>query len=235
MKKRILMIEDGRSLVLAVGDRLVAQGYEFEAAYDGPSGLEKARTGAWDLLLVDLMLPALDGERIIRQLRSEGCLIPILIVTAKNQMADRVAGLKGGGDDFITKPFSFEELLARVEAHLRRGPSVAVPETRWLDTGRPDFTFGEFTIRYKLGKVFRRDTALELPHQAFRLLCLFAEYPREVLGTDRILSEAWGYEALVTSRTVYVHVALLRKNLRTSTRPDGHISTVRGIGYIFEP
>jgi DNA-binding response OmpR family regulator len=235
MKKRILMIEDGRSLVLAVSDRLTAQGYEFEAAYDGLSGLEKARAGNWDLLLVDLMLPGLDGEMLIRQLRSEGATVPVLIVTAKNQMADRVAGLKGGADDYITKPFSFDEFLARIEAHLRRGPSTTAPEGRWLDTSKPDLTFGEFTVKYRVGKVYHGDVPVDLPHQGFRLLCLFTEHPKEVLGTDRILSEAWGYEALVTSRTVYVHVALLRKALRTPGRPDGHIATVRGIGYVFEP
>jgi len=236
MKKRILMIEDGRTLVMAVQDRLTSLGYEFEAAYDGFSGLERARNETWDLILVDLMLPALDGESIVKQLRAEGSLVPLIIVTAKNQMADRVAGLKGGADDYITKPFSFEEFLARVEAHLRRGPGVGVPaETGWLDTSRPDFSFGEFTICYREGRVFRGDVPVELPHQAFRLLCLFADHPREVLSTERILSEAWGYEALVTSRTVYVHVALLRKQLRTAAEPEGHIATVRGIGYVFNP
>lgn len=235
MKKRILMIEDTRSLVLAVGDRLTALGYEFEAAYDGPSGLEKARSGSWDLLLVDLMLPTTTGDQIVRQLRSEGATLPILIVTAKDQVADRVAGLKGGADDYIVKPFSFEEFLARVEAHLRRGPSASAPEDRWLDTQRPDFAFGDFVIRYKTGQLLRGTGPLTLSHQEFRLLCLFAAHPREVLGTDRILSEAWGYEALVTSRTVYVHVAWLRKKLRTAERPDGYISTIRGIGYVFEP
>jgi two-component system alkaline phosphatase synthesis response regulator PhoP len=235
MKKRILMIEDGRGLVLAVGDRLTALGYEFEAAYDGPSGLAKARAGAWDLLVVDLMLPLLDGEGIVRQLRSEGATVPILILTAKDQMADRVAGLKYGADDYMTKPFSFEELLARVEAHLRRGPSTTSAAGRWLDTTRPDFLFGEFTLHYKNGQLFRDGKPVVLSHQEFRLLSLFAEHPREVMGTDRILSEAWGYEAVVTSRTVYVHVAWLRKKLRTPDRGDGHIKTVRGIGYVFEP
>jgi DNA-binding response OmpR family regulator len=235
MKKRILMIEDGRSLVMAVGDRLTALGYEFDSAFDGPSGLEKAQTGSWDLLLVDLMLPGLDGERIVRQLRTEGSLIPIIILTAKDQVPDRVAGLKGGGDDYITKPFSFDEFLARIEAHLRRGPASPPQDGKWLDTSKSDFSFGEFTIHYKNGQLFQGHRPMGLSHQEFRLLCLFAEHPKEVMGTDRILSEAWGYEAMVTSRTVYVHVAWLRKKLRTALRPDGHIQTVRGIGYVFEP
>ena len=235
MKKRILMIEDGRSLVMAVGDRLTALGYEFASAYDGPTGLEKAQTEAWDLLLVDLMLPGLDGERIVRQLRAEGSLIPILILTAKDQMLDRVAGLKGGADDYITKPFSFDEFLARIEAHLRRGPATPSLDGKWLDTSKPDFTFGDFTIHYKNGQLFHGNVPMGLSHQEFRLLCLFAQHPREVMGTDRILTEAWGYEAMVTSRTVYVHVAWLRKKLRTADRSDGYIKTVRGIGYVFEP
>lgn len=229
------MIEDSRSLVLAVGDRLTALGYDFESAYDGPSGLAKAQVGGWDLLLVDLMLPGLDGDRIVRQLRSEGSPVPIVILTAKDQMADRLAGLRGGADDYITKPFNFDELVARIEAHLRRGPSTVVQEGRWLDTSKPNFQFGEFSIHYKNGQLFHHDKPLALSHQEFRLLCLFADHPREVMGTDRILSEAWGYEAVVTSRTVYVHVAWLRKKLRTPQNPDGHIVTVRGIGYVFEP
>ena len=235
MKKRILMIEDSRSLVMAVGDRLSAVGYDFDSAYDGPSGLDKARRGGWDLLLVDLMLPEVSGEQIIRKLRDEGSPTPMMVLTAKDQMADRVAGLKGGADDYVTKPFNFDELLARIEAHLRRGPSSAPQEGRWLDTSKPNFTFGEFTIHYKNGQLFHDTTPMVLSHQEFRLLCLLAEHPREVMGTDRILSEAWGYEALVTSRTVYVHVAWLRKKLRTPERQDGHIVTVRGIGYVFEP
>jgi len=235
MKKRILMIEDGRSLVMAVGDRLSALGYDFDSAYDGPTGLAKAQSESWDLLLVDLMLPSLDGDRIIRQLRGDGSPVPMVILSAKDQMADRLAGLRGGADDYITKPFHFDELLARVEAHLRRGPSVVPHEGKWLDTSRPDYEFGEFTIHYKNGQLFHHDKAVPLSHQEFRLLCLFAQHPREVMGTDRILSEAWGYEAVVTSRTVYVHVAWLRKKLRTAGNPDGHVVTVRGIGYVFEP
>ena len=235
MKKRILMIEDGRSLVMAVGDRLTALGYEFESAFDGTTGLEKARNDSWDLLLVDLMLPGLDGERIVRQLRADGSLVPILILTAKDQIADRVAGFKVGADDYISKPFSFDEFLARVEAHLRRGPATPPQDAKGLDTSKADFIFGEFVIHYKNGQLFHEGKPMGLSHQEFRLLCLFAEHPKEVMGTDRILSEAWGYEAMVTSRTVYVHVAWLRKKLRTAERPDGHIQTVRGIGYVFEP
>jgi len=235
MKKRILMIEDGRNLVVAVGDRLQALGYEFEAAYDGPSGLEKARAGGWDLLLVDLMLPVLGGDRIIRQLRSEGNGTPMVIVSARDQLPDKVAGLADGADDYIVKPFTWEELVARVEAHLRRGPAQTARETWHLDTRKPDLPFGEFTLCYRSGHLMRGSEPVALSPQEFRLLCLFADHPGEVLGTDRILREAWGYEAQVPSRTVYVHVAWLRRKLASSQRPDGHVSTVRGLGYVFEP
>ncbi len=234
-KKRILMIEDGRGLVLAVRDRLVANGYEFDSAYDGPTGLELARSRTWDLILVDLMLPGMDGERIVSQLRLDGLLIPLVIITAKEQVTDRVAGLRGGADDYIVKPFHFDELLARIEAHLRRGPSNPPQDAKWLDTAKPDFTFGDFTIHYKSGRLFRGGQPVVLSHQEFRLLCLFADHPGEVMGTDRILSDAWGYEAMVTSRTVYVHVAWLRKKLQTASNSEGYIRTVRGIGYTFEP
>ena len=235
MKKKILMIEDGRNLVLAVADRLTALGYEFGSAFDGASGLEKARAEPWDLLLVDLMLPGLSGDQVIQELRASGAMYPILNVTAKDLLADRVAGLKGGADDYIVKPFSFEEFLARIEAHLRRGPAAVPQESSWLDTAKPDFFFGEFVLRYKNGQLFRGDTPIPLSHQEFRLLCLFTGHPKEVMGTARILTEAWGYESKVTSRTVYVHVAWLRKKLRSAGRADGHIATVRGLGYVFEP
>ncbi len=235
MKQRILMIEDGKGLVTAVRDRLESVGYEFDWAADGPAGLEKARTGRYDLVLIDIMLPLMNGDAVVQRLRQEGVAIPLLLVTAKDQPADRVAGLRGGADDYITKPFHFDELLARIEAHLRRGPAslpAEPPSGRWLDTQKPDFVFGEFTLRYKTGQLLRRGEIVSLSHQEFRLLCLFAAHPGEVMSTERLLREAWEYQALVTSRTVYVHVAWLRKKLGDHAVC---ITTVRGIGYVFEP
>ncbi len=238
MKQRILMIEDGKGLVTAVRDRLVSVGYEFDAASDGPSGLEKAQTGKFDLILIDVMLPLLTGDQIVKRLRAEGVTIPLLLVTAKDQPADRVAGLRGGADDYIVKPFHFDELLARIEAHLRRGPTqVAEPAAstgNWLDTQRPDFVFGDFTLRFKTGQLLRGTDLVALSHQEFRLLCLLVSHPQEVMSTERLLREAWDYQAVVTSRTVYVHVAWLRKKLQ-GRHSSGHITTVRGIGYVFEP
>jgi two-component system alkaline phosphatase synthesis response regulator PhoP len=240
MKKRILMIEDGRGLATAVRDRLESVGYDFDWAADGPSGLEKARAGSWDLILIDLMLPLLPGDQIVKRLRDEGVATPLILVTAKDQPADRVAGLRGGADDYIVKPFHFDEFLARVEAHLRRGPGTpespgAPAERTWLNTQKPDFAFGELTLRFKTGQLLKNSEPVSLSHQEFRLLCLFASHPGEVLGTERLLREAWDYQAMVTSRTVYVHVAWLRKKLRSAGKPDGFITTVRGIGYVFEP
>ncbi len=224
---------------MAVGDRLTSLGYEFSSCYDGPSGWEAARSKVWDLLLIDLMLPGFGGERIIRQLRETGSSVPIMIVSAKDSLADRVEGLRGGADDYITKPFEYDEFLARIEAHLRRGPATTdapLPlEKNWLDTTKADTVFGEFVLHYKSGHLLRSGKIVPLSHQEFRLLCLFVEHPHEVLGTDKILSLAWGYEALVTSRTVYVHVAWLRKKLRTVSNAEGYITTVRGIGYVFQP
>jgi DNA-binding response OmpR family regulator len=198
-----------------------------------------ARTQVWDLLLIDLMLPGFGGERIIRQLRQLGSAVPILIISAKDSVSDRVEGLRVGADDYITKPFEYDEFLARIEAHLRRGPasveSSSPLEKNWLDTTKADTAFGEFVIHYKSGQLLRSGQVVPVSHQEFRLLCLFVQHPHEVLGTDKILSLAWGYEALVTSRTVYVHVAWLRKKLRTEANGEGHIATVRGLGYVFQP
>jgi len=238
LRKRILMIEDGKGLAMAVRDRLLSVGYDFDWAPDGPSGLEKARGGSWDLILIDVMLPLLPGDQIVKRLREKGVATPLILVTAKDQTADRVAGLRGGADDYITKPFHFDEFLARIEAHLRRGPAFVEAEAGehvWLNTQKPDVPFGEFTLRFKTGQLLKNGSTVGLSHQELRLLCLFVSHPREVMSTERLLREAWDYQAVVTSRTVYVHVAWLRKKLRSAERPDGHITTVRGIGYVFEP
>lgn len=240
------MIEDERGLVLSVGDRLASEGYEFDSAADGDLGLRKAQQGSFDVLLVDLMLPGKSGFDIVRDLRGSGSRIPVIMVTAKDQLIDKISGLRLGADDYVVKPFAMEELLARVEVQLRRAvdlenaKNIAVENSfhhdadrSWLDTSKAEYSFGPFTIDYKQAALFKAGTALALSHQEFKLLCLLVERKGEVLDGDTLLNLAWGYGSEVTSRTLYVHIAWLRKKLRTADEPEGYIRTIRRLGYLF--
>jgi DNA-binding response OmpR family regulator len=228
------MIEDERGLVLSVGDRLGAEGYEFAAEARGDTGLARALAEPWDLYLVDVMLPGLDGFEIIRRLRQNGIEAPALLVTARDQVIDRVSGLRLGADDYVVKPFSMDELVARIETNLRRSLALAaaiaaVPAPK-TGTSR---TFGPFTFDPVRAGVFRNDERLPLTHQEFRLLQVFLENEGQVLEASKLLDLAWGYGSEITSRTLYVHMSWLRQKLKTAERPDGYIQTVRGFGYVF--
>ena len=239
MSKRILMIEDQRGLVLSLGDRLRSEGYTFESASSGDEGLEKGLKGGFDLILVDLMLPGKNGFEVIRSLRSEGLQIPLLMVTARDQLIDKVSGLRLGADDYIVKPFAMDELLARIETNLRREIQATEKNTSeaasgWTDPTLPDFSFGPFCINYKLAGLFQEGRRIPLTFQEFRLLCVFVHFRGTVLDADTLLSKAWGYETNVTSRTLYVHMSWLRKKIQSPQRPGGYITTVRRFGYLFE-
>lgn len=226
------MIEDERGLVLSVGDRLAVEGHSFASETRGDAGLARALAEPWDLFLVDVMLPGLDGFEIVRKLRSAGVTSPVLLVTARDQVRDRVSGLKLGADDYILKPFSMDELVARISSHLRRattygGTAVtanAIPGSR---------TFGPFLFDPVRAGVFRAGERLALTHQEFRLLQVLIEHEGQVLEASTLLDLAWGYGSEVTSRTLYVHLSWLRQKLKTAERPDGFIETVRRLGYVF--
>lgn len=234
MKARILMIEDERGLVLSVGDRLKAEGYEFHTESRGDTGLERGRSETWDLLLVDVMLPGLDGFEIIRRLRGAGVQTPAVLVTARDLVTDRVSGLRLGADDYVVKPFAMDELVARIESHLRRASlgEGAEPSLSPVDKGNVH-TFGPFVFDPGRAGVFRGGERLPLTHQEFRLLQVLIEHEGQVLEATKLLDLAWGYGSEVTSRTLYVHMSWLRQKLKTSERPDGHIETVRRLGYMF--
>ena len=229
MTGRILMIEDERGLVLSVGDRLTAEGYTFTSESRGDKGLETALGGAWDLALVDVMLPGLDGFEIVRRLRQKGHEAPILLVTARDQIIDRVSGLRLGADDYIPKPFSLDELVARIETRLRRAPAPAAA----MDPEAGSRSFGPFLFDPVRAGVFRGEERLSLTHQEYRLLQVLMENEGQVLEASKLLDLAWGYGSDVTSRTLYVHMSWLRQKLKTANRPDGYIQTVRGFGYVF--
>ena len=231
MTGRILMIEDERGLVLAVGDRLRSEGYEFVSEPRGDTGLARVLAENWDLLLVDVMLPGLDGFEILRRLRKAGWEGPLLFVTARDQVIDRVSGLRLGADDYISKPFAMEELVARIETRLRRPPVAPGSEPPSGPATKP---FGPFLFDPERAGVFRDEERLPLTHQEFRLLQVLIENEGKVLDGGALLNLAWGYDnPEISSRTLYVHMSWLRQKLKTPERPDGYIQTVRGFGYMF--
>jgi two-component system alkaline phosphatase synthesis response regulator PhoP len=226
MSRRILVVEDESALRLALSDRLRSEGYEVEVAADGERGWASARQGGFDLLLLDVMLPGRSGFDLLRDLRREGVTAPVLMLTARGEVLDRVLGLKLGADDYLVKPFETAELLARIEALLRR----AQP-----DTEAGTFAFGDVRVDFRRVEVTRAGAAVELSALEFRLLRYFVEHRGEVLSRDRLLDEVWGYSAEVYSRTVDQHVATLRRKIEADPRRPRHIVTVHGLGYRFTP
>ena len=235
--KKILMIEDDAGLVRIIGDRLRTEGYEFHRAGNVPDGLEMALKGVFDVILVDLMLPGGSGFDIIRELRNRGVLTPLIIISAKFQMSDKVSGLRLGADDYLVKPFDFDELLARIEAQLRRGDydrTVDKEEERdWLNLSREDFSFGPYRLSYRSCELTKGNEIIPLSHIEFKLLAFLILNRDRVAPNDEILEQVWRYDETVSTRTLYVHIAWLRKKLQSEKGDGGPIHTVRGVGYRF--
>jgi len=221
---RLLLIEDEPGLVLTLTDRLRAEGYTVEHASDGNAGFERALAAPFDLILLDVGLPGRNGFDVVRDLRQRDVHTPVLMLTARGQVTDRVVGLKLGADDYLTKPFEAAELLARIEAVLRR-------------TGRPApgpggrHRFGDITVDLDRAEVHRGDAPIELAAKEFGLLCFLLENRGRVVTRDDALTHVWGYDAMPTTRTVDVHVAGLRQKLEADPRRPRHILTVHGRGY----
>jgi DNA-binding response OmpR family regulator len=231
MRRRILVVEDDQTLRQALTFNLTREGIEVTSAPDGEAALVAARGQRLDLILLDLMLPAMSGLEVLRVLRREGVSTPVIILSAKGDEIDRVVGLKVGADDYVTKPFSRPELLARIEAVLRRGrreanDGAAAPEER-LDLGPVvvDVARREVTIA---------GDPVHLTTKEFDLLAFMAGNPGRIFTRDQLLARIWGYDYAGDSRTVDVHLSWLRSKLR---RADGHnwFRTVRGVGYAFAP
>jgi two-component system alkaline phosphatase synthesis response regulator PhoP len=223
----ILLVEDELGLVLTIADRLRSEGYQVATASDGEEGFERASTEPFDLLILDVMLPRKGGFDVCRDLREQGFSVPILMLTARGTTADKVHGLKTGADDYLTKPFDMLELLARVEALLRRPPVALAP------TGL-QYQFGEVKVDQKSTEVTRAGEHVQLSALEFQLLCYFVEHRGETLSRQRLLNEVWGYRAAQTTRTVDVHVAWLRQKLEQDPKKPQWIATVHGIGYRFQ-
>ena len=225
MTSRILVIEDNADLAFGLRNNFEIEGYEVDVAGDGLLGLARAREWAPDLVVLDLMLPGMDGYRVLRTLRAEGFDAPVLILTARGEEADKVTGFRHGADDYVTKPFGVLELLARVEALLRR-TSRGKP----LD-GQDAARFGAITIE-RASRLVRRDgESVSLAPLEYDLLLALYDRRGAVASRLELLREVWGHQAAVVSRTVDTHILELRKKLeRDPTRPR-HILTVRKTGY----
>ncbi|GAB4444501.1 MAG: response regulator transcription factor [Chloroflexi bacterium OHK40] len=227
MSKRILLVEDEPGLVMTLTDRLRGEGYQVETAGDGVTGLARALGESYDLIILDVMLPQRNGFDVCRDLRQQRNQTPVMMLTARGQVVDRVIGLKLGADDYLCKPFEMLELLARVEALLRRTPA----EPSSLDG--EIFRFGAVQVDFRRARVLRAGVPVDLSALEFRLLRYFIEHRGDTLTRDELLNEVWGYNAFVSTRTVDVHVAWLRQKLETHARHPKHILTVHGLGYKF--
>ena len=229
-KAKLLLVEDEPSLVLTLSDRLRAEGYAVEAVRDGEAALARAGAGGFDLVVLDVMLPGRDGMEVCRELRARGFAAPVLMLTARTQLLDRVLGLKLGADDYLTKPFDTLELLARIEALLRRSRgAVATGGAAGV------IELGEVRVDLRRGEASRDGDPVALAPRELELLEFFAAHPGEVLSRERLLDEVWGYDATVQSRTVDVHVAALRQKLEEDPARPRFLRTVHGRGYRFVP
>ena len=225
---RILIIEDDKDIVELVRYNLEKEGFQVSAAEDGVTGLARVRKSPPDLLVLDLMLPRLPGLEICKELRRDRELprLPILMLTARGEEPDRIVGLEMGADDYVTKPFSPRELVARVKALLRRSEGVEPTAT--------EIAIGGLVIDPSSYRVTRSGEAVSLSTLEFRLLYYLAAHPNRVFARDRLLDAIWGAERFVTPRSVDVYIRRLREKIESDPQNPLHLKTVRGAGYLFE-
>jgi len=220
------MVEDEPGLVMTLSDMLIIEGYTVESATDGNLGLTRASSEPFDLVILDVMLPGKSGLDVCRELRFRGKDVPILMLTAKSQLVDRVVGLKIGADDYLTKPFEAPELLARIEALLRRAK-----KEKLAPVGQ--FQFGNVEVDFERGDVTKAGVPISLAGKELELLRYLIDHRGNVVSRDELLEGVWEYQPGVSSRTIDVHVAWLRQKLEENPQNPKHIHTVRGVGYRF--
>jgi two-component system alkaline phosphatase synthesis response regulator PhoP len=221
---RILIVDDEPEIVRGLEDNLRFEGYQTLSATDGRHGLALALSEAPDLVLLDIMMPGMSGWDVCRELRAKGLDIPVIMLTARGEEADRVQGLELGADDYVTKPFGLRELMARIRAVLRRpGPRQKFEE----------FAFGDVRIRLRGRQIFRAGKEVRLTRKEFDLLRYLVEHRDEVITRDRLLDEVWGYEQFPTTRTVDTHILRLRQKFEVDPERPAYILTVHGQGYRF--
>jgi two-component system alkaline phosphatase synthesis response regulator PhoP len=226
MKRKILLIEDEPGLRITLGDRLSSEGYGIEAAADGDAGFERASSEGFDLIILDLMLPGKGGLDICRDLRQQGLGTPILMLTARDQTVDKVLGLKIGADDYLTKPFDMPELLARIEALLRRTSTHAAGVAAV-------YQFGPIRVDFRKTEVLRDGQSVQMSAKEFQLLRYFIENRGNTISREELLQQVWGYTSTPHTRTVDVHIAWLRQKLEEDPKRPRWILTVHKLGYRF--
>lgn len=223
--RKVLIVEDDDSMAVALRDGFRYEGYEVDLVRDGEEGLRAARSSRPDLLILDVMLPRMSGHDVCRELRNDGSDLPIIMLTARGQEIDKVLGLKLGADDYVTKPFSFLELIARAEALLRRANGhTAGPE---------EIRFGDVIVQMDRAAVRRDGVDLALSSREFALLKYLLDHKGQVVTRDQLLDAVWGYDTAPITRTVDMHVAKLRKKVESNPAKPKHIVTIHGVGYKF--
>ena len=226
MRGNVLFVEDEEALQMTVGDRLRKEGYTVEYAANGDEGLEKATQLPFDLIILDVMLPKRDGFEVCRKIRDAGLITPVLILTARGQTSDKVTGLKIGADDYVTKPFNMLELMARVEALLRRAPIRPAAQSAGID-------FGSIHLDLMGTETTRDGKPIGLSAREFQLLRYLVERRGATISREELLKQVWGYSADMYTRTVDVHIAGLRQKLEDYPKQPQFILTVQGLGYKF--
>ncbi|MBI4910878.1 MAG: response regulator transcription factor [Acidobacteria bacterium] len=223
---KILVVEDERDIALVLKNDLKLEGYDVDAVHDGLDGLERARAGGYDLILLDVMLPKKDGYAVCRELRAAGVRTPVLMLTARAQEAEKILGLELGADDYVTKPFSPLELRARVKALLRR----AAPATELVETS----LFGDIEVDFARAEVRRAGALIETTPIELKLLSTFIKRRGRVLTREQLLDEVWGLNSAPTDRVIDNHIMNLRRKIETDPQQPRYIVAVRGLGYRFD-
>jgi len=231
--RKVLVVEDDRTLLEVLQYNLIRQGYDVLTAADGATGLDTARGGKPDLVILDVMLPKMDGYEVCRILRQE-TMVPILMLTARTDETDRVVGLEVGADDYVTKPFSMRELMARVRAMLRRAEMMKKEAESSSRAPALCLKAGDVEIDAARHKVYRGGVAVDLSRMEFALLEFLARNQGQVFSRDQLLDKVWGYDFAGDTRTVDVHVSWLRRKIESDPAHPKHLVTVRGVGYKLE-
>jgi two-component system alkaline phosphatase synthesis response regulator PhoP len=229
MKQRLLLIEDEATLSVLLCERLEREGYSMTACKDGIQGLSQAMSGAFDLLILDVRLPGRNGFEVCHELRRHSLDVPVLMLTARGDVKDRVKGLKIGADDYLVKPFDVTELLARIEALLRRARNSPPQLNGSL------ISFGNVIVDLQKEEVLRDGSPIALTAKEFELLRYFVAHPEERISRQALLKDVWGYQAMPHTRTVDFHVAQLRQKLEANPKTPRHILTAHRSGYRFVP
>ncbi|HEX8253862.1 MAG TPA: response regulator transcription factor [Thermoanaerobaculia bacterium] len=226
MMNRILIVEDDPAMSVALRDGFEFEKYSVEMATDGEEGLRLATRGAHDLMILDVMLPKKSGLDVCKELRKNGSAAPIIMLTARGQEIDKIVGLKLGADDYVTKPFSFMELLARVEAVLRRSVKA---------TASDEFSFGDVSLNFRTYQATKAGMPLDLTPREFSILRYFIDHGSEVVSREALLNHVWGYDSSAFTRTVDTHMARLRQKVESVPAEPRHLLTVHRVGYKFVP